>query len=380
MTDINNTKFYSFIFSIFSIEDVKDKITSYYNNENNRQIFQLLYNFFLNKNINDKMKEYFLDSIKSNNFKLIIDDILDKIDLGLSKENKNEFENNQLSKYDENKSKEKFLQKNKNPSIIKKLFFLSKEKIILCDECSLNVYNFYYAKFILIDLDKEKNKISLSEKILEIEEFKSKEKCSFCSGKLTNSLVKEKIFDYPEILIVLLDGNQFNNFKLENNIEILCNNNIDILYNLVSFIESETNAVYIQEKNNLYKSKENNKIKSGDYWKKNPTVLFYKLTDRQYINQIVHAVKDDNNKINIEYYNKNEFIPQTNIQRNKNTNKMFHNNLNMNSNRYNNNYNNNIINNSKRNDINQFNNNLNNKNNYMNFNQNNLIKSFKYLF
>ena len=109
--DINNTKFYSFLLSLFSLEDVKDKLTAYYNDGNNTKIFQLLYDFFLNKNIIDKMKEYFIDSIKSNNFKLIINDIFDKIDSGLSNENKKEFENNQLDIFDEDKSKAKFLKK-----------------------------------------------------------------------------------------------------------------------------------------------------------------------------------------------------------------------------------------------------------------------------
>jgi hypothetical protein len=121
--DINNTKFYSFLLSLFSLEDVKDKLTSYYNDGNNKKIFQLIYDFFLSKNINDQMKEYFIDSIKFNNFKIIINYIFDKIDSGLSNENKKEFENNQLDIYDEDKSKEKFLKKNKNPLIIKKLFF-----------------------------------------------------------------------------------------------------------------------------------------------------------------------------------------------------------------------------------------------------------------
>ena len=377
--DINNTKFYSFLLSLFSIEGAKDKLTAYYNDDNNKKIFQLLYDFFLNKNINDKMKKYFIDSIKSNNFKLIIEDIFDKIDSGLSQENNNDFENSQLYIYDEDKSKEKFLKKNKNPSTIKKLFFLSKETITLCKECNLNTYNFNYAKFFLIDLDKEKNNISLSDKILESEEIQSKEKCSFCTGKLTDCIKKEKIIDYPEILIVILEGKKFNNFTLEYNNEILCNNRLNILYNLVSFIDSGTDCVYIQEKNNWYKCTENNKKKIEDYWKKNPVVLFYKLTDRKYINQIINGEKVNNNLKNTENYFKNDFIPQTNIQGNKINNKMLQNSVNVNSNLYNNcNSVNNIYNNNfnNTNKINNFNNNLNysasNIFNFMNFNQNNL--------
>ena len=379
--EIDNSKFYSFLFSLFTIEGVEDKLIEYYNDNNNNKIFQLLYDFLLSKSITNKMKEYFIDSIKSNNFKLIIEDIFDKIDSGLSNDNKNDFENSQLYIYDEDKSKEKFLKNNKNPSIIKKLFFLSKETITLCKECNLNTYKFNYAKFFLIDLDKEKNNILLSSKILESEEIHSKEKCSFCTGKLTDCTKREKIFDYPEILIVVLEGKQFNNFKLEYNSEILCNNRLNILYNLVSFIESGTNGVYIQEKNNWYKCTENNKKKIGDYWKKNPVVLFYKLTDRKYINQIINGKKVDNNIKNNEFDIKNDFIPKTNVQINKNNNKMFQNNVNVNANLYNNNnsnninniYNNNFNNTNK---INKFNNNINfsanNLNNFMNFNQNNM--------
>ena len=206
----------------------------------------------------------------------------------------------------------------------------------------MNTYNFNYAKFFLIDLEKEKNNISLNVKILESGETNSKEKCSFCSGKETDCIKREKIFDYPEILIVVLEGKKFNNFKLEYNMEILCNNHLNVLYNLVSFIESGTNAVYIQEKNNWYKCTENDKKKIGDYSKKNPDVLFYKLTDRKYINQIINGEKVENNLKNTDFYIKN-------------TNKMFQNSVNVNTNLSNNNNYNNIYNNK----LNKFNNNLN---------------------
>ena len=62
---------------------------------------------------------------------------------------------------------------------------------------------------------------------------------------------------------------------------------------LISFIETNSNTVYIDEDNKWNKYIENNKIESTDYNKKNPIVLFYILTDRKYINKKINDNKND---------------------------------------------------------------------------------------
>ena len=271
---------------------------------------------------------------------------------------------------------------------------------MLCNECKMSIYNFYYSKFFLIDLDKEVKEVLLNDKIFKSEYIQIKQKCSFCNGKITNSFKKEKILDYPEILIVLLDGKEFKNFKLENNTYILCNNGQDIIYYLISFIETDSNTVYIDEDNKWYKYIENNnKIESTDYKKKNPIVLFYKLTDRKYINKIIIDNKDDipfenkdNNDDNDSNNNKDNKIAKNNKTRIRNKSMDFNNlnksvingnilNSNENNNRNNfnimgnyNNINNNMINNSVNNNLMNINNNNMNNNNMSNNMNNNTLK------
>ena len=243
--DINTNRFYSLLLCLYNIKEIYNQLKIY---NKDKKIIKILFDFILSKKIDDNIKKYFLESIKSNDYKIIINDLFEKINSELSNENKNEIVKSQVVEYDETRSKNKFLEKNKNPSIINKLFFISKEDIIICQQCNVTNYNFYYSKFFLIDLDKEEKEVSLNEHIFKSENMQIKRECIFCE-KTTNSIKKEIIFDYPEILIVLLDGKKFKNFKLENNNYILCNNGQDIIYYLISFIESDSNIVYIDDNN-----------------------------------------------------------------------------------------------------------------------------------
>ena len=237
MKDIKFDKIYSFLLCLYNIKDLNNNLSKYYNDKN-KIIIKMLIDFILSKKLDDKIKEYFLELIKSNDYKIIIKDILEKINSELSNENIYDKQNNHVAQYDEIKAKNKFLENNKNPSIIKKMFFITKEEILLCNECNMSMYNFYYSKFFLIDLDKEEKEISLNEHFFKPEDTSTKQNCNFCAGKATICTKKEKIIDYPEILIVILDGKNFNNFKLENNKYILCNNGQDILYDLISLIHT----------------------------------------------------------------------------------------------------------------------------------------------
>ena len=293
MNNINIDKFYSFLFCLYKNKEIYNELMKNYNDKD-KKIIKIIIDFIKSKKIDDKIKEYFLESIKSNDYKIIINDIFEKINSELSNENKSDL-NNQVD-HDPIKAKKKFLEKNKNASFIKKLFFIAKETSILCNECGMKMYNFGYSNFFLIDLNKENKEISLNELFYKSEDISTNQKCNFCAGKTTNSIKKEKIFEYPEILIVILDGNQFNNFKLEKNLYILCNNGQDILYDLISFIESDTNLVYIYENNRWIKYTDiNNKIECEHYNEKNPVVLFYKLTDRKFIDDILNDNNNNNN-------------------------------------------------------------------------------------
>jgi len=383
--DLKIDKFYSFLLCLYNIKELYDKLIIYYNGKD-KSIIKILFNFVSLKKLDDNIKQYFFESLKSNDYKFIINDIFEKINSELNNQNKNDIINNhynQAAQYDEIKAKKIFLENNKKTSIINQLFFILKEDIIFCNEYGMNIYNFYYSNFFLIDLDKEEKEILLTDKILSPENIQIKQKFNFYSGKEIDCNKKIKIVDYPEILIVLLDGNQFNKFILENNIYILCNNNQDILYYLISFIESGTNNVYFEKNNNWYKYIDQNKIESQDYKNKNPIVLFYKLTYRKYINEIINDNKNKINKDNnLDFQEKKKYQTQI-FPSNDNINnpRIMNKNNNFNINNFNFNpthANNNIIINMDKMKIlmnGNFNGNMNNiSNNKMNNLNNNMIK------
>jgi hypothetical protein len=379
-------KFYSFLFCLFNIKNMYNNQLKI-NNEKDIQIIKLLDDFIQSRKIDDKIKEYFIKSIESNDYKFIINDIFEKNDSELYNDKKDDYinkQNNQVDQYDEIKTKNKFLEKSKNASIFKQLFSITMEEILLCDECHMSMYNFYYSNFFLVDLDKEEKEISLNEHLFKPEDISTKQKCNFCAGKATSCTKKEKIIDYPEILIIILDGKNFNKFKLEDNMHILCNNGQDILYDLISFIESDTNYVYINENIRWYKYFENNnKSESIDYNKKNPIVLFYKITDRKYINKLINDNKNDiylENKDNNDLNNNNNDskITKNNINlRINNRSINFNKNLNSNENVIKNNFNIMENHNNLNNSTSSYNNNMNeNKiNNMININNNSMVNN-----
>ena len=161
------------------------------------------------------------------------------------------------------------------------MFYIPKEINIYCTECNITTYNYIYLEFLLIELDKEDKEILLNEKIISKGQQNKREKCSFCGGNITDCIVKEEFLDFPEILVVVIEGKYYHKFKLKNNIQI-SNNNKDIVYDLKCFIEANKNKVYFEKNNNWFKYNENNSLeKSKDYDKNNPVVLFYKLKTKK---------------------------------------------------------------------------------------------------
>jgi hypothetical protein len=118
----NINKFYSFLLCLFNIKELYNQLTIYYNKD--KQIIKILIDFIFSKTFDDKINEYFLTSIKSNDYKFIINDVFEKLNSELINENRNDFANkgnDQIEQYDEIIAKNKFFEKNKNASIIKKI-------------------------------------------------------------------------------------------------------------------------------------------------------------------------------------------------------------------------------------------------------------------
>ena len=208
--------------------------------------------------------------------------------------------NNQFDKYNEAKSFKDFKKKYEKSSIIKKIFFIPKEIIQYCPVSNMACYNFVFRKFILIELDKEIKDIKLNEKIFLSEEKTEKVvcHCSLCGGRKTDSIMKKKVLNCPEVLIVILEGKNYSIFNMKNNINILNINNT-ILYNLKCFIEAHKNDVYFESYGDWFKYANNNVEIGNNYDMRNPAVLIYKLNNNNNKN-----LKEDN--VNNNNFNKNK--------------------------------------------------------------------------
>ena len=380
---------------LFCIYQIKEQLFGYLINSNknkNLQLSKLLISFYeyykTKSKYNNKISEDISNILNLNNnndYKSIISKILEKLDNEHFTGEKYNFEDDQVNMYDEKKILKIFEEQHKKISIINKLFFIAKEKIKDCSECSMTSYAFNYIKYILIELDKEVKEIKLENKLLSILEEKREEKCLMCSGKKTNSKIKEKVVIYPEILIVIIEGKKFKYFSFTNNIYIFKNNNKDILYSLKCFIENDTNEVYFRNKDEWFKYLENNMIEnSNDNLQKYPVVLFYKLYDENY-NNIINYDKNNNMQIdeNVKNIQNNIIYNNKSNNNNKNINLNIHT---MNNNQNNNINNNVIINNNnipQNNNHQNITNNINANNipniNYLNNNMNGMNINNKYL-
>ena len=282
----------------------------------------------------------------------IFKEILTKLDDN-SKINKEFY--NQTSQYDEQKGLKNFMELHNKGNIIQKLFLIPKEETIICKHCNFKTYKFIYEQFILI-----KNPLNelLFQKIFNPEIInKTGKMCSYCSGRITEYTIESKILNFPEIIIILIEPNQVNNFSLEHNLSIT--NGQNILYVLKQFIEANNNSLYLINNNNCQKVDENNRIGNYEDIKgKKPIVLFYQL---MIINPPTNSIQLQNNiSQNQNFQFQNNLNINNNIPNNSNFNNFQQNNCNMQNNNVNNPQNINI-------NTNIQNNNMNN-NNYQNTN------------
>ena len=125
---------------------------------NNNKIITLITKFFKEYKIGESTDEILLEIsqfIKTDNFELIISDIFEKLDSELTRNIRSfstyqSFKSNYFT--NEEEQKRNFFEANKNGSIVQKLFYIPKEKIINC-KCNKITYDYNFVKFFLIDLD-----------------------------------------------------------------------------------------------------------------------------------------------------------------------------------------------------------------------------------
>ena len=323
--------------------------------------------------VNYKLNSQFDQNI-TDKYKDSISQMLSKLDKELTKSiMKDTYKQGQINQFSETSSRKKIYEGYNNGSIIKKLFYTIFEKKTICN-CGVSNYSYESSIFLYINLDKENKNVLISDKFLNNKKPINIQ-CHFCGQKI-NNLNEIKIIIYPRILIVILEGTNYNNFSLKNQREININNKI---YQLYCFCE--TNNFYFKNSKGWYAYTKNGNCKEyKGIEAAKPKILFYKfssyINDRNYINQNNNISLSENNinkHININNQMNNQVINNNNMNQMKNNNNynIYNNNIinnNMNIN-MNNNNNNNFY-------INAMNNNNNMNNNFNNMNMNNNNHNF----
>ena len=309
------SKINSFLFCLYLIRELKNELNNtYLINEKNKGI-NFLFDYF--QNIENELSlnniiQQFPWQINNEKFSYIISLIFEGLDSELSQT----IENNnydQVDQYDEQKSKQKFLQQSQNGSIFQKIFFIPQETKIFCTKCKVPSYKYEFIKFLLIKLEQEKGNISLNEKIFSMysEKYK-KEKCVFCGGTETICNIDKFFIGFPEILVVIIEGdNQFNKFDMKNNLCLFDKSKSNISYSLVHFIEHNTNIVYFNENEKWNKYINNSSSEKVEFIEKiTPKILFYKKNNNKNCKtEIINNIQLGNNISNIlNNFPNNSFI------------------------------------------------------------------------
>ena len=348
---------------------------------NNSKFIKLVTKFFQKYKTEESTYEILLEIsqfIKTDNFELIISDIFEKFDSELTYNKRRvstcqSFKSNYF--IDKEEQKRNFFEANKNGSIIQKLFYITKEKILYC-KCNKITYDYNFDKFLLIDLNKENDEILLKDKLFKIQKMNKNDECKFCSKK-NNKNVEESFIDFPKILIIYLKGEKINNFSLSKS-NYFPNDFIrNVYYSLAAFIELNTNLVYFKIKNNWYNYNENDKLETANIEFKKPIILIYKLLNNNNNNSVKNNGINSNNVLQ-DNISKSVRINENNQQKTNsenfdlNSDKIYNNNDDMNIKKEISNMNKIMNNNSNKiNNINNSNNNnLNLKDNFNNGNNN----------
>ena len=173
--------------------------------------------------IENKIKELIKEKNfpKEINFINIIDLVFDTLDEELN-EDKNKKEEFNCEDYDQFLVYRKFKKFFEKESIIQNMFYIELETIRYYDCCKLQKYSFNMHKYIFCDILNKEKEINLYDIIfysLNHEKTVS-HFCQMCNIQNKNTKEKNIIFNYPEMLIIILKNNNNSIIKFESKIKL----------------------------------------------------------------------------------------------------------------------------------------------------------------
>lgn len=292
-------------YRIYKIKNIFKNINNINKNKNKDNnyltnlIFKLLKNYEekinnLNQtkiiiDIEEKVKELNRNILNNMNFEELIEIIL----IILHEEsNSEEINNLELpdEDYDERlayKNFEKYYL-NHNKSTIQESFFGVKEIITNYKCCGLKKYKFEEFKYIIFEEEKLKTEINLQNLLSEYENFsfQGEKFCKMCYITSEETLVQNKIYSSPEILIIIIRNK--NKLKIDFDINL---KTINYEYTLIACINEtyeksniEFNVIY-NNQNDLFNIIDNGNITSRKIEKSSlsfPRVFFYQKNNTLY--------------------------------------------------------------------------------------------------
>jgi len=312
---------------LFNIENLRTNFPNKNNDINS--IANIIYNFMKNKEINmddinkieNKIKEFNIN-ISELNFEKLLNFILDKLHEELNNkkiisQEKPKDDNDEKISYD-NFQKYYFEQ---NDSIIQKIFFGVKEINILYNCCQLTKYSFEICKYLSFENANQKKDIQSLIDEWENSSIKDNKYCDMCLID-TDTIIQKKMYDYPEILIIIINNNK-NIVKIDLKIKLNKRNE----YQLINFIseaknESSNFNIIYKENNDLKIYQNNNMNKNNivnDLNSYIPYAIFYgkikrSMTDKKsnlsYVTDVFGS--------SFQSENKNDFLLNFNNQNNQN--------------------------------------------------------------
>ena len=288
---------------LFKIENLKQNFQK--KNNDMSSLSNIIYNFMKNKEINlddikkieSKIKELKKD-ISELNFEKLLNFILDKLHEELNNkkiinQEKPKDDNDEKISYDY--FKEYYYEQNE--SIIQKTFFGVKETSILYDCCQLTKYSFEICKYLSFENANQKKDIQSFVDEWENTSIKGNKYCDMCLID-TDTIFQNKIYNYPEILIIIINNNK-NIVKIDNEIKL----NKKYEYQLINFISdsknenNDFNIIYKEE--NIWKVYQNNNMNENniinDLSCHIPCVIFYgkinksttdKISNKSYVTDV----------------------------------------------------------------------------------------------
>ena len=312
---------------LFNIENLRQNFPKKNNDINS--ITNIIYNFMKNKEINaddinkieNKIKEFNIN-ISELNFEKLLNFILDKLHEELNNkkiisQEKPKDDNDEKISYD-NFQKYYFEQ---NDSIIQKTFFGVKEINILYNCCQLTKYSFEICKYLSFENANQKKNIQSLIDEWENSSIKDNKYCDMCLID-TDTIIQKKMYDYPEILIIIINNNK-NIVKIDLKIKLNKRNE----YQLINFISEAKNKsnnfnVIYKENNDFRIYQYNNMNKNNivnDLNSYIPYAIFYgkikrSMTDKKsnlsYVTDVFGS--------SFQSENKNDFLINFNNQNNQN--------------------------------------------------------------